>query len=64
MVLSGPRSGGVVMAKFSGHVVTFRSSPTVFADTAMSWVDLDLHPIWPAAKKRLERGNTFRFVSH
>jgi hypothetical protein len=21
-------------------------------------VDLDLHPIWPAAKKHLERGNT------
>src|SRR5215217_6907731 len=36
MVLSGWRSGGVVMAKFTGHAVTFRSSPTVFAETPMS----------------------------
>jgi hypothetical protein len=28
------------------------------------WVGLDLHPSWPAAKKRLERGNTFHFASH
>jgi len=27
-------------------------------------IDLDLHPIWPAAKKHLERGNTLHFVSH
>lgn len=33
MALPGSRSGGVVMAKFSGHAATFRSSPTVFADT-------------------------------
>jgi hypothetical protein len=32
-VLSGWRSCGVVITKFSDHVVTFRSSPTVFADT-------------------------------
>src|SRR5215467_14691791 len=32
-VLSGWRSCGVVMTKLSDHVVTFRSSPTVFADT-------------------------------
>src|SRR5262245_1887819 len=31
--LSGRRSCGVVITKFSDHVVTFRSSPTVFADT-------------------------------
>src|SRR2546423_9782699 len=31
--LSGWRSSGVVMAKFSGHAATFRSSPTVCADT-------------------------------
>jgi hypothetical protein len=31
----GGRSGGVVMAKSAGHDVTFRSSPTVFADTPM-----------------------------
>jgi hypothetical protein len=31
--LSGWRSCGVVTTKFSDHVVTFRSSPTVFADT-------------------------------
>src|SRR5947208_1831162 len=29
--LSGWRSSGVVMAKFSGHTATFRSSPTVCA---------------------------------
>src|SRR5262249_10109617 len=29
----GPCSGGVVMAKFSGHDFTFRSSSTVYADT-------------------------------
>ena len=28
-------SWGVTIAKFSGHAVTFRSSPTVLADTAM-----------------------------
>src|ERR1700747_641353 len=31
--LSGSRSCGVVITKFSDHVVTLRSSPTVFADT-------------------------------
>src|SRR5262245_39702504 len=31
--LSGRRSCGVVITKFSDHAVTFRSSPTVFADT-------------------------------
>jgi hypothetical protein len=36
MVPSGLRSGGVVMAKFSGHDATFRSSPTVLADTPTS----------------------------
>ena len=33
--LPGRRSCGTAMAKFSGHAVTFRSSPTVFADTRM-----------------------------
>lgn len=33
--LSGLRPCGVVIAKFSGHAVTLRSSPTVFADTPM-----------------------------
>src|SRR5262249_17440213 len=33
--LPGRRSCGTVMAKFSGHAVTFRSSPTVFAETRM-----------------------------
>jgi hypothetical protein len=32
---SGWRSCGVVITKFSGHAVSFRSSPTVFADTPM-----------------------------
>jgi hypothetical protein len=34
--LSACRSCGVVTAKFSGHAVTLRRSPTVFADTPMS----------------------------
>src|SRR5262245_46279589 len=34
--LSGWCSCGVVITKFSGHSGTFRSSPTVFADTPMS----------------------------
>jgi hypothetical protein len=33
--LSGLRSCGVMITKFSGHAFTFRSSPTVFADTPM-----------------------------
>ena len=33
--LSGRCSGGVVITKFSGHAVTFRSSPTLVADTPM-----------------------------
>ena len=34
--LSGHRSCGVVIAKFSGQTVTLRSSPTVFAGISMS----------------------------
>jgi hypothetical protein len=34
--LSGWRSCGVVIAKFSDQAVTFRSSPTVFADIPIS----------------------------
>jgi hypothetical protein len=34
--LSGSRSCGVVITKFSDHAVTRRSSPTVFADTSIS----------------------------
>ena len=34
--LSGYRSCGVVIARFSGQAVTLRSSPTVFAFTWMS----------------------------
>ncbi len=34
--LLGSRSCGVAMAQLSGHAVTFRSSPTVFADTRTS----------------------------
>jgi hypothetical protein len=35
-MLSGSRSGGVTTAKFPGHAVTLRRSPTVFADTPIS----------------------------
>jgi hypothetical protein len=61
IVPSGLRSAAVVMAKLVGHAVAFRNSP---ARQANVWVDLDLHPIWPAAEKRLERGNIFHSVSH
>jgi len=33
--LSVSNSGGVVITRFSGHAATFRSSPTVFAETSM-----------------------------
>src|SRR5262249_39263150 len=36
IALSGRRSCGVAITKFSGHSVTLRSSPTVFADTPTS----------------------------
>ena len=59
MVLSGRYSGGVVMAKFSGQTVKFANRLYRHPNVR---VDLDLHPIWPAAKKHLERGNTFHFT--
>jgi hypothetical protein len=34
--LSGLRSRGVVIAKFSGHTVTLRGSPTIFAVRSIS----------------------------
>jgi hypothetical protein len=34
--LPGRRSCGTATAKFSGHAFTFRSWPTVFAETGMS----------------------------
>ena len=34
--LSGSRSCGVVITKFSAHAVAFRSSPTVFGNAPMS----------------------------
>jgi hypothetical protein len=36
IALSGWRSCGLVITKFSGHAATLRSSPTVFADTPIS----------------------------
>jgi hypothetical protein len=47
------RSCGTAMAKFSGHAATFRSSPTVFADTRM-----------PGSASYLEGGNAFGLVFH
>jgi hypothetical protein len=52
-VLSGWRSCGVVITKFSGHVVTFRSSPTVFADT----------PVPASASTRILAGKPLRAMS-
>jgi hypothetical protein len=36
-ILSGWRSSGVVIAKFSAQVVAFRSSQTVLAETPVDW---------------------------
>src|SRR5262249_60934464 len=51
--LSGCRSCGVVMTKFSDHVVTFRSSPTGFADT----------PVPTSASTRILAGKPPRAMS-
>src|SRR5262249_5912289 len=51
--LSGWCSWGVVMTKFSGHVITFRSSPTVFADT----------PVPTSASTRILAGKPPRAMS-
>src|SRR5262252_1819703 len=51
--LSGRRSCGVVITKFSDHVVTLRSSPTVFADT----------PIPASASTRILAGKPLRAMS-
>src|SRR5262245_49691398 len=48
--LSGWRSCGVVITKFSDHVVTFRSSPRVFADT----------PVPTSASTRILAGKPLR----
>src|SRR5436189_5036974 len=51
--LSGWRSCGVVITKFSRHVVTFRSSPTVVADT----------PVPTSASTRILAGKPPRAMS-
>jgi hypothetical protein len=60
--LSGWRSSGVVIAKFSAHSVILRSSPTVFADHSDIWVHVDPHLIWQATKSYVERGNAFALI--
>src|SRR5262249_42859058 len=50
---SGRRSSGVVITKFSDQVVTFRSSPTVFADT----------PVPASASTRILAGRPLRAMS-
>ena len=47
------RSAGVVITKFSDQVVTFRSSPTVFADT----------PVPASASTRILAGKPLRAMS-
>ena len=51
--LSGWRSCGVVITKVSDHVVIFRSSPTVFADT----------PVPTSALTRILAGKPLRAMS-
>jgi len=62
--LPGRRSCGTAMAKFSGHAVTFRSSPTVFADTQMPGSACTRIFIWQATESYLKGGNAFRPVFH
>src|SRR5215475_13093115 len=50
---SGWRSCGVVITKFSDHVVIFRSSPTLFADT----------PVPASASTRILAGKPLRAMS-
>src|SRR5262249_44067186 len=61
--LSGWRSCGVVITKFSDHVVTFRSSPTFFADTPGACVRFNPHFGWQAAESYVERSNAFALIS-
>src|SRR5262245_63257707 len=60
--LSGWRSCGVVITKFSDHVVTFRSSPTFFADTPGACVRFNPHFGWQAAESYVERSNAFAII--
>jgi hypothetical protein len=57
--LLGSRSCGVVIIKFSGQAVTFRSSPTVFAETVMSESTSTRNLSWQAAQSYAERGSAF-----
>src|SRR5262245_35101230 len=50
---SGWRSCGVVITKFSDHIVIFRSSPTVFAET----------PVATSASTRILAGKPLRAKS-
>jgi hypothetical protein len=64
IALSEWRSWGVVITKFSGHAVTLRSSPTVFADKSDVSIFLDVHAIGQSAKCDLERRHAFGLVLH
>jgi hypothetical protein len=59
--LSGWRSCGVVITKLSDHVVIFRSSPTVFADTPVP-VRLNPHLGWQAAESYVERSDILALI--
>ena len=59
--LSGWRSCGVDTTKFSAHAVTFRSSPTVFADTPMSGATSTTTPISGEAAELVNKQETLNW---
>jgi hypothetical protein len=61
--LSEWRSSGVVIARLSGHAVTLRSSPTVFADTWMS-ASTCRHLSGQATQSYVKRSAALGLISH
>ena len=60
--MSGSHSCGVVITKFSDHVVTFRSSPTVFADTPVPTSASTCILAGKLGENYVERSNAFALV--
>ena len=62
--LPGSCSGGVIIAKFSGHVVVFRSSPTVLADSPTSGSTSTRILFGKPPRASRSPGSAFCLVSH
>jgi hypothetical protein len=63
-VLSGRRSSGVVITKFSGHAVTLPKFTNGVCRYSEISVCLNSHLIWQTTKSDLERGSAFGLISH